>query len=147
MAAFAADIQILEPVGAEFAPNAPQMVRSLVQASVSQSGNTPVDGAAELQLGVVLFLDEFQIKDQEGLLVDGLEFRPEHLDTAEIRGDILGDHTALLDERRDLSARETDAEIGDRASIAVEGALYTPPKGGFLRVGLEVDGIGADLRG
>ena len=54
MAAFAADIQILDPVGAEFAPNAPQMVRSLVQASVSQSGNTPVDGAAELQLRTTL---------------------------------------------------------------------------------------------
>lgn len=52
LAAFslAANVQILAPEGAEFAPDAPSMVQSIVRASVSQTGNTPVDGSAEIQL-------------------------------------------------------------------------------------------------
>ena len=52
LAAFslAANVQILAPEGAEFAPDAPNMVQSIVRASVSQTGNTPVDGGAEIQL-------------------------------------------------------------------------------------------------
>ena len=46
----AANVQILAPEGAEFAPDAPNMVQSIVRASVSQTGNTPVDGGAEIQL-------------------------------------------------------------------------------------------------
>ena len=48
--AFAADIQVLPPSGAEFAPDAPNMVQSLVRASVSETGNTPVDNNASIQL-------------------------------------------------------------------------------------------------
>ena len=47
---FAANVQVLAPEGAEFAPDAPNMVQSIVRASVSQTGNTPVDGSAEIQL-------------------------------------------------------------------------------------------------
>lgn len=47
---FAANVQVLAPEGAEFAPDAPSMVQSIVRASVSQTGNTPVDGSAEIQL-------------------------------------------------------------------------------------------------
>lgn len=52
LAAFslAANVQVLAPEGAEFAPDAPSMVQSIVRASVSQTGNTPVDGSAEIQL-------------------------------------------------------------------------------------------------
>jgi hypothetical protein len=47
---FAANIQVLPPSGAEFAPDAPNMVHSIVRASVAETGNTPVDGSAEIQL-------------------------------------------------------------------------------------------------
>ena len=47
---FAANVQVLAPEGAEFAPDAPNRVQSIVRASVSQTGNTPVDGSAEIQL-------------------------------------------------------------------------------------------------
>ena len=47
---FAANVQVLPPSGAEFAPDAPNMVYSIVRASVGETGNTPVDGSAEIQL-------------------------------------------------------------------------------------------------
>jgi len=46
---FAADVQVLPPTGAEFSPDAPEMVQSLVRASVTQTGNTLADGA-DIQL-------------------------------------------------------------------------------------------------
>jgi len=46
----AANVQVLAPTGAEFAPDAPNMVHSLVRASVSETGNTPVNDEAEIQL-------------------------------------------------------------------------------------------------
>lgn len=52
LAAFslAANVQVLAPSGAEFSPDAPSMVQSIVRASVSETGNTPVEGDAEIQL-------------------------------------------------------------------------------------------------
>lgn len=47
---FAANVQVLAPEGAEFAPDAPNMVHSIVRASVSETGNTPVDGGADIKL-------------------------------------------------------------------------------------------------
>lgn len=47
---FAANVQVLAPSGAEFAPDAPNMVQSIVRASVSETGNTPVESSAEIQL-------------------------------------------------------------------------------------------------
>jgi len=47
---FAANVQVLAPTGAEFAPDAPNMVQSIVRASVSETGNTPIEGSAEIQL-------------------------------------------------------------------------------------------------
>lgn len=47
---FAADVQVLAPTGAEFAPDAPNMVSSLVRATVAQTGNTPVESSAGIQL-------------------------------------------------------------------------------------------------
>lgn len=47
---FAANVQVLAPTGAEFAPDAPSMVQSIVRASVSETGNTPIEGSAEIQL-------------------------------------------------------------------------------------------------
>lgn len=49
-ASLAADIQVLEPVGAEFSPDAPQMVSSILRAAVSQTGNTPVESGGDVQL-------------------------------------------------------------------------------------------------
>ena len=51
---FAANVQILAPSGAEFAPDAPGMVQSIVRASVSETGNTPVESGAEIQLRTTL---------------------------------------------------------------------------------------------
>ena len=50
VATFAADIQILEPTGADFAPVGPTIVKSLLRAAVSQTGNTPVEDSSEIQL-------------------------------------------------------------------------------------------------
>ena len=47
---FAANVQILEPTGADFSDDAPTVVKSLLRAAVSKSGNTPVEGTAEIQL-------------------------------------------------------------------------------------------------
>ena len=47
--AFAADVQILAPTGADFSDDAPNMVQSLVRAAVTQSGNTPAS-ESEIQL-------------------------------------------------------------------------------------------------
>jgi hypothetical protein len=47
---FAAYVQVLPPSGAEFAPDAPNMVQSIVRASVSETGNTPVETGSEIQL-------------------------------------------------------------------------------------------------
>lgn len=47
---FAADVQILEPQGADFAPYGPSIVKSLLRAAVSQTGNTPVEDSTEIQL-------------------------------------------------------------------------------------------------
>ncbi|MBR4916952.1 MAG: hypothetical protein IKZ45_07745 [Fibrobacter sp.] len=47
---FAANVQILEPQGADFSEDAPTVVKSLLRAAVSKSGNTPVEDSAEIQL-------------------------------------------------------------------------------------------------
>lgn len=47
---FAANVQVLEPVGAEFSPDAPKMVSSILRAAVSQTGNTPVESSESIQL-------------------------------------------------------------------------------------------------
>lgn len=47
---FAANVQILEPTGAEFSPDAPKMVQSIVRSAVAQTGNTPVEGSESIQL-------------------------------------------------------------------------------------------------
>ena len=47
---FAANVQILEPSGADFADDAPTTVKSLLRAAVSLSGNTPVEDSSEIQL-------------------------------------------------------------------------------------------------
>ena len=49
-ASFAANVQVVAPSGADFSPDAPQIVNSLVRAAVSQSGNTPVEDSTEIQL-------------------------------------------------------------------------------------------------
>lgn len=46
----AANVQVLEPSGAEFAPDAPNMVASILRAAVSQTGNTPVESGGDVQL-------------------------------------------------------------------------------------------------
>ena len=47
---FAANVQILEPMGADFSDDAPTVVKSLLRAAVSKSGNTPVEDSSEIQL-------------------------------------------------------------------------------------------------
>ena len=46
---FAADVQVLAPTGAEFSPDAPEMVQSIVRASVTQTGNSLAE-SADIQL-------------------------------------------------------------------------------------------------
>jgi len=46
---FAANVQIVAPTGADFAPDAPEKVQSLVRAAVGQTGNTPVE-SSEIKL-------------------------------------------------------------------------------------------------
>lgn len=46
----AANVQVLPPTGAEFSPEAPNMVSSILRAAVSQTGNTPVESEADVQL-------------------------------------------------------------------------------------------------
>lgn len=50
VASFAENVQILEPTGADFSPDGPTVVKSVLRAAVSQSGNTPVEGNSEIQL-------------------------------------------------------------------------------------------------
>ncbi|MBR6317806.1 MAG: hypothetical protein IKR75_05205 [Fibrobacter sp.] len=50
----AANIQVLPPSGADFATDAPNMVQSIVRAAVGQTGNTPVESGAEIQLRTTL---------------------------------------------------------------------------------------------
>ena len=50
VASFAANVQILEPTGADFSDDAPTIVKSLLRAAVSKSGNTPVEDSSEVQL-------------------------------------------------------------------------------------------------
>lgn len=50
VASFAADVQVLEPTGADFSPDAPKMVSTLLRSAVSQTGNTPVEAESEIQL-------------------------------------------------------------------------------------------------
>lgn len=47
---FAANVQVLEPTGAEFSPDAPSMVSSILRAVVAQTGNTPVTSSESIQL-------------------------------------------------------------------------------------------------
>ena len=47
-------IQVLPPSGADFATDAPNMVQSIVRAAVGQTGNTPVESGAEIQLRTTL---------------------------------------------------------------------------------------------
>ena len=50
----AANIQVLPPSGADFATDAPNMVQSIVRAAVGQTGNTPVESGADIQLRTTL---------------------------------------------------------------------------------------------
>lgn len=47
---FAANVQVLPPKGADFAPDAPDIVTSIVRAAVSQTGNTPVENESDEQI-------------------------------------------------------------------------------------------------
>lgn len=53
VASFAVDVQVLDPTGAEFAPDAPNIVNSLVRVAVTQTGNTVAD-KADIQLRTTL---------------------------------------------------------------------------------------------
>ncbi|MCF0216230.1 MAG: hypothetical protein HUK21_07125 [Fibrobacteraceae bacterium] len=46
---FSAEVQVLNPSGADFSPDAPDMVKTIVRAAIQQTGNTPVDGFADVQ--------------------------------------------------------------------------------------------------
>ena len=52
--ALAANIQVLEPSGAEFSTDAPNVVKSILRSAVSQTGNTPVESASEIQIRTTL---------------------------------------------------------------------------------------------
>lgn len=46
----AAKVQVLEPTGADFAPDGPMIVKSVLRTAVSQSGNISVEDSADVQL-------------------------------------------------------------------------------------------------
>ena len=52
--AFAENVQVLEPSGAEFSTDAPQVVMSILRSAVAQTGNTPVESSADVQLRTTL---------------------------------------------------------------------------------------------
>lgn len=52
--AFAENVQVLEPSGAEFSTDAPQVVKSILRSAVAQTGNTPVESSADVQLRATL---------------------------------------------------------------------------------------------
>ena len=52
--AFAANVQILEPAGAEFSTDAPSIVKSILRSAVSQTGNTPVESSSDIQIRTTL---------------------------------------------------------------------------------------------
>ncbi len=52
--AFAENVQVLEPSGAEFSTDAPQVVMSILRSAVAQTGNTPVESSADIQLRTTL---------------------------------------------------------------------------------------------
>lgn len=52
--ALAENVQILEPSGAEFSTDAPQVVKSILRSAVAQTGNTPVESSANVQLRTTL---------------------------------------------------------------------------------------------
>ena len=52
--ALAENVQVLEPSGAEFSTDAPQVVMSILRSAVAQTGNTPVESSADIQLRTTL---------------------------------------------------------------------------------------------
>lgn len=52
--ALAENVQVLEPSGAEFSTDAPQVVMSILRSAVSQTGNTPVESSADIQIRTTL---------------------------------------------------------------------------------------------
>lgn len=52
--ALAENVQVLEPSGAEFSTDAPQVVKSILRSAVSQTGNTPVESSADIQIRTTL---------------------------------------------------------------------------------------------
>jgi hypothetical protein len=51
---FAANVQILDPAGAEFSTDAPSVVKSILRSAVTQTGNTPVESSADIQIRTTL---------------------------------------------------------------------------------------------
>ena len=51
---FAANIQIIAPTGANFSPDAPNMISTIIRSAVSQSGHTPTEQSAAIQLSTNL---------------------------------------------------------------------------------------------
>jgi len=47
---FAANIQIIAPTGANFSPDAPDMVATIIRSAVSQAGHTPTEQEAPIQI-------------------------------------------------------------------------------------------------
>jgi hypothetical protein len=52
--ALAENVQVLEPSGAEFSTDAPQVVMSILRSAVSQTGNTPVESSSDIQIRTTL---------------------------------------------------------------------------------------------
>ena len=133
LAAFslAANVQILAPEGAEFAPDAPNMVQSIVRASVSQTGNTPVDGGAEIQLrtNVMTIGSSFvvvceQLKD--GSVVGSGKQKASSIDDLDVA--IEGAVKSALANVADDSASESDDAYASTASRSSEPdvVVYVP---------------------
>ena len=51
---FAANVQVLDPAGAEFSTDAPSVVKSILRSAVTQTGNTPVESSSDIQLRTTL---------------------------------------------------------------------------------------------
>lgn len=128
---FAANVQILEPTGADFSDDAPTIVKSLLRAAVSKSGHTPVEDSAEIQLrtsimtmgGYLLVVSE-QLKGgavvisskQKSIGIDDID---EAIEKATMEA-LLGHQETLIDQAPADSAKKAEPLPVNTSVVTVE---------------------------
>jgi len=122
---FAANVQVLAPSGAEFAPDAPTMVSSILRAAVTQSGNTPVESSSEIQLRTSVMVLGSSIK----VVCEQVN-----------NGTVVGSGTGKAGSIDDLDVAIEMAASAALASVANagSGAAAYAPEGSYQAAGPEV---------